>query len=106
LQGKESETERNLTQSVRLLQWFRRPIILVASEIAKFLQISRRLIKVKTLRQITAVTVLSLTLAVSVLAGQTDTPGVVAPPPPPTSSTQSTGTAVTILLMVLSLIYP
>lgn len=61
----------------------------------------------KTLRQITALTVLSLTLAVSVLAGQTDTPGVVAPPPPTTTSTtQSTGTAVSILITVLGLIYP
>ncbi|HET8670088.1 MAG TPA: hypothetical protein VFM05_05510 [Candidatus Saccharimonadales bacterium] len=59
----------------------------------------------KTLRQLTAVTALSLTLAVSVMAGQTDTPGVVAPPPPTNSSTQSTGTPTTILLMVLSLIY-
>ena len=76
------------------------------AEIANFLQISRRLIKVKTLRQATAVAVLSLTLAVSVMAGQTDTTGAVAPPPPPTSSsTQTTGTAVTILLTVLSLIY-
>lgn len=60
----------------------------------------------KTLRQIIAVTVLSLTLAVAVMAGQTESPGVVAPPPPPTSSTtQTTGTATTILLTVLSLIY-
>jgi len=61
---------------------------------------------VKTLRQLTAVMVLSLTLAVSVIAGQTESPGVVTPPQPPTtSSTQTTGTAVTILLTVLSLIY-
>lgn len=60
----------------------------------------------KTLRQISAATILSLTLAVSVLAGQTDTPGVVAPPPPPTNSTtQTTGTAATIVIIVLSLIY-
>lgn len=61
----------------------------------------------KTLRQILATTILSLTLAVSVLAGQTDTPGIVAPPPPPTdSTTQSTGTAASIVLTVLGLIYP
>jgi hypothetical protein len=62
---------------------------------------------VKTLRQITAVTVLSLTLAICVLAGQVETPGVVAPPTPPTSSTtQSTGIAASILITVLGLIYP
>ena len=61
----------------------------------------------KTLRQISAVTILSMTLAISVLAGQVDTPGVVAPPPPPTdSTTQSAGTAASILLTVLGLIYP
>jgi hypothetical protein len=61
---------------------------------------------VKTLRRLTAVAILSLTIAVSVMAGQTDTTGVVAPPPPPTNSaTQTTGTAATMLLTVLSLIY-
>ena len=60
----------------------------------------------KTLRQITAVTVLSLTFAVAVMAGQTESPGAVAPPPPRTNSaTQTTGTAASILLTVLSLLY-
>lgn len=60
----------------------------------------------KTLRHITAVTILSLTFAVSVMAGQVDTTGAVpTPPTPATSTTQSTGTATTILLTVLSLIY-
>jgi hypothetical protein len=60
---------------------------------------------VKTLRQISAVTILSLTLAVSVMAGQTDTTGGQAPTQPPTSTTtQTSGTATFILLSVLSLI--
>jgi hypothetical protein len=80
--------------------------MLVPLKIAKFLQISQEAHKVKTLRQITAATVLSLTLSVCVLAGQIESPGVVAPPPPPTSSTtQTTSTATSILLMVLGLIY-
>jgi len=83
-----------------MLAWF---------EIAKILQLSRRLEKVKTLRQLCAVTVLSLTLAVSVMAGQIETWGVAAPPPPPPptdSTTQTTSTATSIVLTVLSLIYP
>ena len=60
----------------------------------------------KTLRQLSAVTILSLMLAVSVMAGQVDTPGAPAPAPTPTNSTtQTTGTATPILLTVLSLIY-
>jgi hypothetical protein len=53
----------------------------------------------KTLRQISAATILSLTLSVCVFAGQIEVNGVVAPPPPPT-------TTQTIILMVLSVIYP
>jgi hypothetical protein len=80
--------------------------MLVALKIAKSLQLSRRLIKVKTLRQISAATILSLTLSFGVLAGQVDTPGAPAPAPMPTSTTtQSTGTVTTIILTVLSLIY-
>jgi len=61
---------------------------------------------VKPLRQLSAVTVLSLTLAVSVMAGQIETWGVVAPPPPPTNSTtQTTSTTTAIVLIVLDLIY-
>lgn len=60
----------------------------------------------KTLRQINAAIVLSLTLSVCVLAGQIESNGVVAPPPPPTSpSTQTTSTFTSIVLTVLSLIY-
>jgi hypothetical protein len=63
--------------------------------------------KVKTLRQISAATILSLALAVCVFAGQIESWGVVEPPPPPPSSTaQTTGTATAIVLTVLSLIYP
>lgn len=62
--------------------------------------------KVKTLRQISAVTVLSLTLTFSVMAGQVESPGAPAPlPTSTTSTTQTTGTTTTILLTVLSLIY-
>jgi len=61
---------------------------------------------VKTLRRISAAAILSLTLSLSVSAGQVDTWGVVAPPPPPPSSTaQTTSTTTAILLTVLSLIY-
>ena len=52
----------------------------------------------KTLRELSAATILSLTLSVCVLAGQIESNGAVAPPPPPTHSTS-------ILLTVLGLIY-
>ncbi|HXQ73854.1 MAG TPA: hypothetical protein VN844_25355 [Pyrinomonadaceae bacterium] len=59
----------------------------------------------KTFRQISAATILSLTLSVCALAGQIESNGVVAPPTPPSgATTQSTGTATSILLTVLSLI--
>lgn len=57
----------------------------------------------KTLRKITAATILSLTFSVCVLAGQIEVNGVVAPPPPPT---QTTSTSTAIVLTVLGLIYP
>ena len=61
----------------------------------------------KTLRQICAVTILSLTLSVCTLAGQIESNGVAAPPPPPTTSeTQTTSTTTTIVLIVLGLVYP
>lgn len=60
----------------------------------------------KTLRQLSAVTVLSLTLAVSVMAGQIETWGAVAPQsPPPSTTAQTTGTTASILLVVLGLVY-
>jgi hypothetical protein len=58
--------------------------------------------KMKTLRQTCVAAILSLTLAVSVLAGHIDTTGAPAPSPTPSASTTST----TIVLTVLSLIYP
>ena len=66
-----------------------------------------------TLRLICTATILSLTLAVSVinaqsLTGHIDTPG--APAPAPTSATgsttQTTSTTATIVLTILGLIYP
>jgi hypothetical protein len=57
-------------------------------------------------------TLLSLTLSISVLAGQTDTPGIIKPPtdPPAGSSTMQTTSITTeitteIVLAVLDLIY-
>jgi len=61
---------------------------------------------VKTLRQISAATILSLTLSVCALAGQIESNGVVAPPPPTTSATEMTSTTTAIVLTVLSVIYP
>jgi hypothetical protein len=57
---------------------------------------------VKTLRQICAVTILSLTLSVCTLAGQIESNGAQAPTPPPTT----TSTTTTIVLIVLGLVYP
>jgi hypothetical protein len=89
------------------LQGFARPIRLVSLNFAKFLLTHLGGSKVKTLRQISAVTILSLTLAVSVMAGQTDTTGAPAPAPTPTSTTtQTTSTTTAIVLTVLGLIYP
>lgn len=59
----------------------------------------------KTLRQISAVTILSLTLVVSVMAGQIETMGAPAPAPPSTT-TQTTSTTTAFVLTVLGLIYP
>jgi hypothetical protein len=58
---------------------------------------------VKTLRKITAATILCLTLSVYVLAGQIESNGVVAPPPPPT---QPDSTTTAIILIVVGLVYP
>jgi hypothetical protein len=56
----------------------------------------------KTLRQISAATILSLTLSVCVFAGQIEVNGVIAPPPPPQTNSITT----TIILTVLGLIHP
>ncbi len=59
----------------------------------------------KTLRQTCAVTILSLTLAISVLAGHIDTTGAPAPAPSPTPSASTTSTATSIVLTIISVIY-
>ena len=57
-----------------------------------------------TLRQTCAATVLCLLLAVSVLAGQIGSGGIVSPPPPPPSETSVTSSvATTVILTILSL---
>jgi hypothetical protein len=75
---------------------------------------------VNTLRKLCAVTILSLTLAGSALAGHMDTTGYVPPPPPPSASSSgnaavfsdNTGggydvnATISTVLTVLSLIYP
>ena len=60
----------------------------------------------KTLRQTSAVITLSLLLAVSALAGQIGSGGVVSTPPPSetSKSTASTDLMTTVILTVLSLI--
>jgi hypothetical protein len=58
---------------------------------------------VKTLRQLSAAMILSLTLAVSVLAGQVESPG--APAPVASSTSTTTQIATSILLTVVSLVY-
>jgi hypothetical protein len=57
---------------------------------------------VKPLRQISAAAMLSLILAVGVLAGQIESNGATATPPPP----QTTSTVTAIVLAVLSVVYP
>jgi len=53
---------------------------------------------VKTLRRTCAVTILSLNLALSALAGQIEAPGVASPSNPPSTTT-------TVILIVVSMIY-
>jgi len=55
---------------------------------------------VKTLRRTCAATILSLILAMSVLAGQIEAPGVATPPTNPTPSITAT-----IILIVVSVVY-
>lgn len=62
--------------------------------------------KVKTLRQISATIILSLTLSVCVLAGQIESNGAMTPAPPPNSSApQHTDTTINVVLTVVSWIY-
>ena len=60
----------------------------------------------KTLRQTFAATILMLVLALSIVAGEIDCPGVVSPPPPPppTTTTTTTNVTTTIILAILGLI--
>jgi hypothetical protein len=68
--------------------------------------ISQEAPKVKTLRQLSAVAILSLTLAVFAFAGQIETPGATAPPIRTSTSTSTTNvTATSILLTIVDLIY-
>ena len=57
----------------------------------------------KTLRQIYAATILSLTFAVTVFAGQIDCPGVVAPPPPTSEESITTEITMSLITTVISL---
>jgi hypothetical protein len=61
--------------------------------------------KMNRLRQISALIVLSLILAISVTAGQVESPGAPAPPPTNNSATQPSSTTTLIVLAVLRLIY-
>jgi hypothetical protein len=80
--------------------------MLVWFSLAKILQTLSGAKKMKTLRQTCVATILSLTLAVSVLAGHMDTTGAPAPAPSPTPSASTTSATTNIVLTVLSLIYP
>lgn len=57
----------------------------------------------KTLRQIYAATILSLTFAVTVFAGQIDCPGVVAPLPPTIEASITTEITTSLVTTVISL---
>ena len=56
----------------------------------------------KTLRQICAASIITLALAVSVLAGHIETPG--SPAQPPTSATTTGSTAMSLLVTILNLV--
>jgi hypothetical protein len=58
---------------------------------------------VKTLRQICAAAIITLILAVSVLAGHIETPA--APAPASTPATTAGSTAIPMLVTVLNLVY-
>ena len=58
----------------------------------------------KTLRQTCATTILTLALAVSVLAGEIDCPGVVSPPPPTGTTSETSDITTTIILTIVSVI--
>lgn len=59
----------------------------------------------KKFQRMCAATLLTVTLAVSALAGQIPSPGYVPPPPPGDASTSTSGNiTTTIILTILSLI--
>ena len=58
----------------------------------------------KTLRQTCAATVLSLLLAVSALAGQIGSGGIVSPPPPPPETSAASSVTTIVILTILSLV--
>ena len=64
----------------------------------------RRNPNVKTLRQISTATTLSLMLAISVFGGHIETPG--GPRPPSTTTTWTTDGTTEIVLTIVSVIYP
>lgn len=57
----------------------------------------------KTLRQIYAATILSLTFAVTVFAGQIDCPGIVAPQPLTSEASITTEITTSLIATVISL---
>lgn len=58
----------------------------------------------KTLRQTCAATVLSLLLAVSALAGQIGSGGIVSPPPPPPDTSATSSLTTIVILTILNLV--
>jgi len=94
LKEKRAKSERKFNAARRPLQGFARPIRLVSLKNRKDFASLQEARKVKTLRQLSAVTALSLTLVISVMAGQIDTMGAPAPAPAPTTTTTQTKRAI------------
>ena len=58
----------------------------------------------KTLRRTCAATILTLALALAVLAGEIDCPGAVSPPPPPTGTTSTDTITTSVILAIVNVI--